>query len=44
MGKELSPEEFHKLVKSRAHGEHGLKRLEANVRQSFKVRRRRVSQ
>ena len=36
-GKEMSPEDFHKLVKSRAHGEHGLKRLEANVRQSFKV-------
>ncbi len=30
-------EDFHELVKSRAHGEHGQKLLEANVRQSFKV-------
>jgi kinesin family protein 3/17 len=33
----MSVEEFHRLVKSRAHGEAGLKQLEANVRQSFKV-------
>ena len=36
-GNELSPEEFHKLMKSRAHGDTGLTKLEANVRQSFKV-------
>lgn len=36
----MSVEEFHRLVKSRAHGETGLKALEANVRQSFKVRPR----
>ena len=36
-GNEMSVEEFHRLVKSRAHGENGLKALEANVRQSFKV-------
>jgi hypothetical protein len=36
-GKELSVEQFHRLVKSRAHGEDGLKKLEANVRQIFKV-------
>jgi hypothetical protein len=36
-GNEMSVEEFHRLVKSRAHGETGLKALEANVRQSFKV-------
>ncbi len=37
-GHELSVEEFHRLVKSRAHGDTGLKQLESNVRQSFKVR------
>jgi hypothetical protein len=36
-GHELSVEEFHRLVKSRAHGDSGLKQLESNVRQSFKV-------
>jgi len=36
-GNELSVEQFHRLVKSSAHGEDGLKRLEANVRQIFKV-------
>jgi hypothetical protein len=36
-GNEMSVEEFHRLVKSRAHGDAGLKQLEANVRQSFKV-------
>ncbi|KAA0173549.1 hypothetical protein FNF27_05044 [Cafeteria roenbergensis] len=36
-GQELSVEQFHRLVKSRAHGDDGLKRLEANVRQMFKV-------
>jgi hypothetical protein len=37
-GNEMSVDEFHKLVKSRAHGDSGLKQLEANIRQSFKVR------
>ena len=36
-GREMSVEDFHKLVKSRAHGEQGRKLLETNVRQSFKV-------
>jgi len=36
-GNEMSVEEFHRLVKARAHGDAGLKALEANVRQSFKV-------
>jgi hypothetical protein len=36
-GREMSVEEFHRLVKSRAHGENALKALETNVRQSFKV-------
>jgi len=33
----MSVEEFHRLLKSKAHGEAALKALEANVRQSFKV-------
>ena len=33
----MSVEEFHRLLKSRAHGDAALKALEANVRQSFKV-------
>ena len=37
-GNEMSVDEFHKLVKSRAHGDSGLKQLEANIRQSFKAR------
>jgi hypothetical protein len=36
-GIEMSVEEFHRLLKSRAHGDAALKALEANVRQSFKV-------
>jgi len=36
-GNEMSVEEFHRLVKSRAHVENALKALETNVRQSFKV-------
>lgn len=36
-GKELTAEQFHHLVKSRAHGDEGMKALETNVRQSFKV-------
>lgn len=36
-GNEMSMEDFHRLVKSRAHGETALKALEANIKQSFKV-------
>ena len=36
-GAEMSVEDFHRLVKSRAHGDAALKALEANVKQSFKV-------
>lgn len=36
-GVELSPEEFHKLVKSQGAAGHGLSKLESNVKQSFKV-------
>lgn len=36
-GGELTPEEFHRLVKSSAFGEQGLSKLESNIRQEFKV-------
>ena len=36
-GQELTAEEFHQLMKSRVHGEEGLKQLETHTRQSFKV-------
>lgn len=37
-GEDLTPEEFHELVKARGlHGEAGINKLETHVRQSFKV-------